>query len=290
MLAHASGIVHRDLKPDNIFLVDEQPGFSVKLLDFGVAQVARGFGHSSELLTQPGNLLGTLHYMSPEQLHGTKVDARTDVWSLALVVFECLTGQLPVDESSGPRLVESICHEPLPRASTFAEVPEGFDTWFASATRKDPSEREASVQVLVEQFQRLAKGKVGKCRLLDVSQRRSVPHVVAYSSSEEPEPRRSSSIPAAINGRRDMNHIALIAKISERSAVLWTRHKAEPGQAMRLTLHLEDESEGWTTFADVVAVNESQGERPEMWPCEMTVRWVTPLVGIEQKIDKAGSK
>jgi serine/threonine-protein kinase len=288
--AHARGIVHRDLKPDNVFLVDDAPGFSVKLLDFGVAQVSHGFGETSELLTQPGDWLGTLHYMSPEQVHGRDVDARTDVWSLAVLVFECLTGQLPVDASSGPRLVASICHEALPRASTFAEVPQGFDAWFERATRKNPVEREASIESLVEQFQELVRGKAGKCALRDAAQRHSVPNVIAYTTSEGPERRRTSSIPAAINGRRDINHIALISKISERSAVLWTRHRAEPGQAMRLTLHLEDETEGPTTFAEVVEVNDDRGDRPDMWPYEMTVRWVTPLTGIEQKIDRAGLK
>src|SRR5690606_4441718 len=93
--AHEQNIVHRDLKPGNIFLAQDGIELTVKLLDFGLAKIVNAQGLGAEHLTQPGNRLGTLQYMSPEQLRGGKVDARTDVWAFGLVVFECLTGRLP---------------------------------------------------------------------------------------------------------------------------------------------------------------------------------------------------
>ncbi len=285
--AHEQGIVHRDLKPDNVFLVNDDPGFTVKLLDFGVAKVT-GAGGSASDLTQPGHVLGTLQYMSPEQLHGMSgVDAKSDVWAFGIVVFECLTGRLPLQGLEGPPLVSAITQGKLPRPSEFAEVPPGFDVWFASATDPSAAHRASSVKRLAEDFSAIAQGLTGVCALRDgveAGSSEEITNVIAYSSSERREEQRSSSIPAAINGRRDINHIALIAKISETSAVLWTRHRARPGQSMRLSLHFDNESEGYVTLALVRAVDDNQGDRPEMWPFEVTVQFAAPMAGLEQKI------
>ena len=207
-----------------------------------------------------------------------------------MVTYECLTGELPWREASGPQLIALICNEPFPRVSTVVDVPEALDAWFERATRKAPDERQSSIGQLIDTFLALTDGLSGKCALLDPEARQSLPSVVAYSSTEERERRRPSSIPAAINGRRDIDHIALIANISRTSAVLWTRHRAEPGQAIRLTLHFDNEAEGQTTLAEVQAVNQNRGDRPEIWPCEMTVRFAAPLPDFEKKIDKAGSE
>ncbi len=277
--AHDLGIVHRDLKPENVFLVDESPGFTVKLLDFGVAKLL-GERDQSELITQTGNLLGTLNYMSPEQLNGSSnVDARADIWALGIMAFECLTGELPVDAGSTLELIAEICHEPFPKPSGIARVPEGFDAWFDRATWKDRALRPSLVAAVAEEFAVLARGVRGKCELIgDV--RRSIPSVVAYSSSDAhtlPDDERSSSIPASINGRRDINHIALIAKIGPTHAVLWTRYRAERGRTIRLTLHFEDESLGETTLAEVEHLDDHPGDRPEMWPYEVVVRFAKPI-------------
>lgn len=286
--AHQQGIVHRDLKPENVFLVSEgDDDFTVKLLDFGVAKLL-GDHSRSEIVTQPGNLLGTLHYMSPEQLHGAgTVDARADVWALGVMVFECLTGELPADAGSSPLLISEICNRPFPKPSSIAAVPAGFDDWFARATEKNPDKREPSVERLAKDFARLAAGASGKCKLVDSSRRESLPSVIAYSSSEERERQRPSSIPAAINGKRDINHIALIANIGPTRAVLWTRHRARVGQRIQLTLHFDDETEGETTLAEVVAVDDNRGNRPDIWPCEVTVRFAQPL---ERVLEEAETK
>jgi serine/threonine-protein kinase len=95
--AHGKGIVHRDIKPDNIFLVNQSGvRLHVRVLDFGIARIYRDdSGPIHEQLTQPGAAIGTPRYMSPEQLAGQQVDARSDIYSAAMVIHECLTKELP---------------------------------------------------------------------------------------------------------------------------------------------------------------------------------------------------
>jgi serine/threonine-protein kinase len=97
--AHAVGIVHRDLKPDNIFLVRDDDREIAKVLDFGIAKSASNALEGSN--TKTGAMLGTPYYMSPEQAQGIKtVDYRSDLWSLAVIVFQCLTGALPFESEA----------------------------------------------------------------------------------------------------------------------------------------------------------------------------------------------
>jgi serine/threonine protein kinase len=99
--AHAAGLVHRDLKPDNIFLERNEDEETVKVLDFGIAkELAPGFDPDSGA-TRTGTLIGSPHYMSPEQAEGSSdLDHRTDIWSLGVVAFECLVGKRPFEQAS----------------------------------------------------------------------------------------------------------------------------------------------------------------------------------------------
>jgi serine/threonine-protein kinase len=137
--AHALGIVHRDLKPDNIFLVRDDDREIAKVLDFGIAKRQDTVDGSN---TRTGAMLGTPYYMSPEQAQGTKsVDHRSDLWSLAVIAYQAITGKLPFQsEALGDLLVKIIVH-PIPTPSHVAQVPPGFDAWFARATQRDPAQR-----------------------------------------------------------------------------------------------------------------------------------------------------
>lgn len=97
-VAHAEGIVHRDLKPENIFLVPSgEDGALVKILDFGISQFPASMAEAPTRLTRQGTILGTPFYMSPEQASGRKMDARTDIYALGIVMYEALSGTLPFD-------------------------------------------------------------------------------------------------------------------------------------------------------------------------------------------------
>lgn len=145
--AHDKGIAHRDLKPSNIFIVREGQDEIIKLLDFGIA---KRFGEFSELTegfrTKSGMLLGTPHYVSPEQAMGKMdIDHRVDIWAFGVIAYRCLTGNLPFEGDTLGALLMAICHDPLPVPSARAVVPTGFDGWFARAVAREPNERFHSI-------------------------------------------------------------------------------------------------------------------------------------------------
>jgi eukaryotic-like serine/threonine-protein kinase len=143
--AHQAGIVHRDLKPDNIFLIREADDDVVKVLDFGIAKKLGALSTTSGIKTGTGAMLGTPYYMSPEQVLGqTSIDHRTDIWALGIIAYECLTGVRPFEKDTLGALLMCICNEPLPVASTIANVPNGFDSWFSRACARSVNQRFAS--------------------------------------------------------------------------------------------------------------------------------------------------
>jgi serine/threonine-protein kinase len=126
--AHRLGIVHRDLKPDNIMVVEDGDGAErVKVVDFGIAK-ALGADEGGQGLTQAGYVVGTPEYMSPEQLLGGQIDARSDVYALAIIAYQCLTGSFPFDTSTPERVMASRLTE-QPRTLAHAQP---AMTWPAS--------------------------------------------------------------------------------------------------------------------------------------------------------------
>ena len=108
-VAHEAGIIHRDLKPENVFLVADADGEErVKILDFGVSKFDAALEDQPTRLTAEGTLVGTPYYMSPEQAAGKKVDARTDVYAMGIMLYEGLTGRLPFDAESVGELFVKI--------------------------------------------------------------------------------------------------------------------------------------------------------------------------------------
>jgi eukaryotic-like serine/threonine-protein kinase len=147
-VAHQHGIVHRDLKPDNVWLCAGSRVF-VKVLDFGVAKVGLG---TATLRTATGSLVGTPNYMSPEQARGNRnVDHRSDLWSLAVITIECLTGKRPFESAGLGDLLIQIVSSPVPRLTEFApELPPGLQHWLDKALDRDPSQRFQSASAMVE--------------------------------------------------------------------------------------------------------------------------------------------
>ncbi len=147
--AHGQGIVHRDLKPENVFIAIEDGREVVKLLDFGIAKT-REAGTDPHLKTQAGTVVGTPSYMSPEQVLGKALDYRSDLWQVAMIAYECVTGERAFSGTTLGELFMKICTAPLPVPSQIANVPVGFDAWFARAAQRDPNARFQSVRELVE--------------------------------------------------------------------------------------------------------------------------------------------
>jgi serine/threonine-protein kinase len=160
MRAHESGIVHRDIKPSNIFLCDAGDGqLFVKLLDFGIAKGVEGNLLDSK--TRTGSLLGSPHYMSPEQVVGGKIDAKTDLWSLGVVAFEALTGIKPFEADTIGGLALKIHHENLPMPTQFqGQLPKSIDLWFAKACAREASARFGSAKELADALSLAVRGEV----------------------------------------------------------------------------------------------------------------------------------
>jgi eukaryotic-like serine/threonine-protein kinase len=153
--AHAAGIIHRDIKPDNIFLAhsNDDDSYLVKVLDFGVAKMGAGPNEQgSQGATRTGAVLGTPLYMSPEQARGLKtIDNRTDLYSLGLVGYTMLTGNLAFSSESFGDLLLKICTAPLPGLCANAPwLPASMDGWFQRACAREPQDRFASAQELAD--------------------------------------------------------------------------------------------------------------------------------------------
>ncbi|HYQ40817.1 MAG TPA: serine/threonine-protein kinase [Polyangiaceae bacterium] len=159
--AHQAGIVHRDLKPDNIFLARDgeagSRGYSVKLLDFGIAKLVHEEAASGASSTQAGMVLGTPHYMSPEALTATApVSAASDIWSLGACAFSAVCGRVPFEGDAIGDVVLKVCAAPLPVPSQLQpSLPKAFDAWFERACSRDPKRRFASVVELSDALVRL---------------------------------------------------------------------------------------------------------------------------------------
>ncbi len=171
--AHGAGIVHRDVKPENVFLVAYGDEEVAKVVDFGIQKSAHAMLESSRTstLTRAGTMLGTPYYMSPEQMMDSgSVDHRTDLWALGVIAYECLTGRLPFEGNNLPNLIMAISSDPIPVPSRVADVPPGFDAWFARAVARNPEERFESAKVMATDLCRaLLAGSLVELSLMDAA-------------------------------------------------------------------------------------------------------------------------
>ena len=159
--AHETGVVHRDIKPENIML---RPDGYAKVLDFGIAKLAEQrpasdhyeLGTTAVLQTRPGLVLGTGHYMSPEQARGQKVDTRSDIWSLGVVLYEMVAGIPPFRGETPSDCIASILKtEPPPLSSVFSDVPLKLESILQKALRKNRDERYQTIKEMLADLRNL---------------------------------------------------------------------------------------------------------------------------------------
>jgi serine/threonine protein kinase/Tol biopolymer transport system component len=207
--AHAKNITHRDIKPENLFVTAD----GVKILDFGLAKVATPAAdvtRTSNLPTDPGTVLGTAGYLSPEQAQGKSVDHRSDIFSLGAVLYEMATGLRAFKGDSAIDSLHKVIHsEPPPIDTAAPDAPPELRFVLAKCLAKDPDERYQSTRDLVIDLK-------GVARALDSSPRLSAPPVPA------PGARRGFAVAVA----------TVVVAIAIIGAALWWRNRpSEPAAA-----------------------------------------------------------
>lgn len=200
--AHAKGVVHRDLKPANCLRItrSDNPDF-VKVLDFGIAKLVRS-GESdapgSPGLTSQGEVLGTPYYMAPEQAAGSAVDARADIFSFGVLLFELLTGQRPFQGTTRFEILTKMLTVPAPRVSHLAPhpgVPPAVDALVARMLQREPEQRPAAMTEVLASLQGVdhAPGEPGIDRGAD--EPTTVPREIAFATTVAASPTRAPAEP-----------------------------------------------------------------------------------------------
>jgi serine/threonine protein kinase len=214
--AHTSGVIHRDLKPSNIMF---SWGGHAMVLDFGLARRALDAGEATIALTETQSVLGTLHYMAPEQLRGETAGPRTDVYALGVVLYEMVTGALPHDEVSAIAYAGAVLNQPpVAPGIRRADLPHGLEAVILRALEKDPAERHPSARKVAEALGAVASSGITR------------PHVAEPHAAPTPVPATHRPRPASVLPVMALVSIAVLL------ALLGTwlfRPRATPGGSIR---------------------------------------------------------
>jgi len=236
--AHQAGVVHRDLKPENIYLVRSRSGIAPKILDFGISKLTdeRGAAH---ITTSQGHVVGTPAYMSPEQARGVKfIDKRTDIYSMGVVLYELLSGEMPFySENPGDLMVMIVTGQARPLSECSGGVPHGLSDVVERAMRKKPEDRFADAHEMQDALRAASAELRGTAtaraldeRELPTSWRRR-PSSASHGAVTEAEATPRGTPASALHGRRKLA-VSLAAGLAAVAVVvgivLLTRSNAAP--------------------------------------------------------------
>jgi serine/threonine protein kinase len=247
--AHQKGVIHRDLKPENVFITQ---GELLKILDFGLATTLETPADSATLVrTQPGMVMGTAHYMSPEQVRGATLDPRSDIFSLGIVLYEMLTGQVPFHARSPVETMNAILVEEPPDIGALISIPETVEELVWRCLEKDPSRRFSSARDLAFALETAAKSV----------------------TSTTPAPlRRRSSTPPTVAPTRPRTRAIVLATMAAAiiaAAVLsrgtFDTPAPEPPRLRTLTYSGRDSSAAASPDGRLIAFVSSRDGRPRIW-------------------------
>jgi predicted Ser/Thr protein kinase len=192
--AHAHGVVHRDVKPENI-LLDRATGRAL-VTDFGIAHQREALGEGAARLTRDGHVLGTLHYMSPEQVSGLAVDGRSDLYALGVVAYLALGGRLPFGDLAGPAVLVAHATRPAPPlGSVRPELPAALTAVVDRCLAKDPDARYATGEQMAEALERALATEPGVGQGTDGGWPSDLPTSLSEGEAAAPE-RRAAQLQA----------------------------------------------------------------------------------------------
>jgi serine/threonine protein kinase len=295
--AHEAGIIHRDLKPSNLMIMNSGV---VKVMDFGIA---RALGAAR--LTREGRLVGTIEYMSPEQIKGCEADRRSDLYSMGVVLYECLTGQLPFSATSEFELMRAHVElPPIPPRSLNPELPSELEAILMRSLAKDPAQRFSSAADFHQALLPILEGSArlaGRPTTGDLARQ-----ILAASQAVPRSGATGQASPASLDHETrlaDEHPTAGRAELYARETRLSEAPKSGDGRDVPLTLVIRElfSRLGWKHYAAAVIVlalsvwpvwlaSDRDDDKPKQGQQPATQQETTPATGGVQTLPSPPSK